>query len=783
MLYGISMIILLLVLTFTSAASANSWGLSGPLLDTVLHTHLYDDYSADALFYKKEISTTAAVMESRYHRFLWIHGKDAQGNTSLWVSTTAVYQPEETDAVPVLSCTEQTVQISWPDLFRSFEFTMDENENTWILTKAECGGLEISWTDGRYVTGQGKYWQTGPIDIRSFTVSLFPETEYDVLSMNRVYALLEGSSGFWRENVTVPGKTRIPVYSAADENSYRAAKGKASVSGDENFFLLASYDSWYLVEYEVSLRTHRIGWIHDVQVGKAAPVMFTDIAVSSAEFLTDDPFWSQYRSFTANDLTDIHLLEQPNAFYAYARAKTPEGKAVQGFVPIRGIRLMDEKISRDTMASLCGTWAFYSGGNLTADVLKLFPDGSCELYGLADEIMDQSYLETGLTSDMLSPEGAVSGSWYVAENMIHNGCPFALTLRTEDTGNWQTLSIYSMSETDEAGHALLTLVQMEAGGTWAQMEKDVSPVQVSEIGAGYTDAAADTATYGFGYEQLEDCWKPFFPESSWASARFLIDHSYEEWSAYYEEKNGKPYTTYPIVTVLNGAVQLHVFHREGNEIVPVTETPLSDSMRETEDRKATAPIYFGYDAVGEMDGIRYYNETINLYFNADRDPWSIQIVFEKDDPEDPEAWHVQAVVYQYKEPGKTPVGGRLYDDLVINPSVNTLSYGYGYEEKGLDAGLVLPLTHSIRLSDFRLSDYPENPDQLLESSAVDTKKHEKGNKVNMRKSPDRNARTITQIRNGETIEMLEMENGWCFVKYRGQYGYVMSEYIQGTSRY
>ena len=767
-----------------SAAFANSWNLKGPLLNAVSGTHRFDNYSAKVLFFDKEVPVSASVMESRDHSVLLVSGKNTAGEETLWESATAVYPPDWSER-PEISCTADTVTLSWPGHLRSFTFSWDSNEDNWILTRADCGDDKLTLQEGIYVTGEGTIWQADPVTLESFNVRFFPDDDYDIMYMNRIYdATCNAEEITHYIEMTAPGKTRIPVYSAPDENSYRAAGGKASLSGNDPFRLLATMDHWYMAEYEVSDGTHRIGWIRekDVPLNVNVPVMLTDVPVPAVEYMTDDPFHGQVQSIAGDELTDVHLLAPAGPFYVYARARLADGKEVRGFVPVRKCALPEEKISLESMNTLCGTWAFYHGGNIQSDILKLQPDGTCEFRWLTESAADsEQYLEKGLSPLMIAPGEGSDGTWYVKESTAPDmGCAYTLVLRTK--GTVKQYGILVMAEKDEDGKICLTLVRGVTGGTWALMEKDDTPVNISPIEMTYTDPAKETGSSGFEYDRLDEAWRPFFPREAWKNARFLTCQDYDKWSEFNEKNYGKPYTVYPIVTVLEGRVQLHVFSRDEDGIEKIMETRPDAGMTEEDGRKASAPIYTFGDSV-QGDGIRHFRETINLYLDNERDPWNIQIVLERTDPDDPKAYYVSAVVYQYMQPRKTRIRGQKYDYLVICPEEGRLAYSYSYEEENISDSLVLPLTGGLRLDEFKLDDFPEDPDGLLTSSRVDTKKHGKGNTVKMRMTPKKNGKVLAEIRHGTKVEMVETGDGWCLVKYKDQYGYVMSEYIEATSDY
>ncbi|MBQ8092775.1 MAG: leucine-rich repeat domain-containing protein [Clostridia bacterium] len=84
-------------------------------------------------------------------------------------------------------------------------------------------------------------------------------------TMNLEMNWVELDSGLTVDDAVLnrPKSTLFPVFSAPFENAYRGADGKAAVSLKEPFVALASTQdlSWLLIEYRVSEKNNRIGWI------------------------------------------------------------------------------------------------------------------------------------------------------------------------------------------------------------------------------------------------------------------------------------------------------------------------------------------------------------------------------------------------------------------------------------------------------------------------------------------------------------------------------------------
>lgn len=251
------------------------------------------------------------------------------------------------------------------------------------------------------------------------------------------------------------------MYAAPDENSYRASNGKASVSLAGGATLLMEYGDWSLVRYEVNSSRMRIGWVHTNQLG-SAPVMLTDIPVTLKEgaFLTDDPATSWYHTAEGDTLTDVHLLAQYDPFWAYARATMRDGTMLWGFVPLMAVQLNDA-VDAAAMASVCGTWGFYGGGELMGWVFTLMADGQGVCYAISDEASESMrYLTEGITADM-NPESAGMFQWQIVGGT--NGYAHDFILNNTSNGTYVRYHA-ALTEDDHLG-----FYQCEAGGHYQRL--------------------------------------------------------------------------------------------------------------------------------------------------------------------------------------------------------------------------------------------------------------------------------------------------------------------------
>ena len=193
----------------------------------------------------------------------------------------------------------------------------------------------------------------------------------------------------WIGAQTVPGqksgKQSYPVYTAPSTEASRAAKGKASFSTGDEYRLYCTEGEWSLIEYRVSLRTSRFGW---VKIGQPTQSQRLHIPMLTAydTYLTDDPHVSEYHQAelpAGTKLTMWYLLGVIDDWaYAYVEARV-DGKPMCGFVPRRDV-VIDEVELPDEAAKYVGSWYLYSGSEIGYLYLRLDADGrfagekSCE---------------------------------------------------------------------------------------------------------------------------------------------------------------------------------------------------------------------------------------------------------------------------------------------------------------------------------------------------------------------------------------------------------------------
>ena len=386
------LLILCLTLAVTlPAASANSWNLSGQLLAMVEQTNDYDDYYAMVSDYNRKAATTHTILTSRYHNQLVAVDEVKDGWKDAIFSTTAVYQPSELDETgyPKITRTKSGFELAYPDIDERYCFEREIDylgQTTYILTYAQMNGVTVErQASYRYLVTLGDDSALWPVEITlaNFNIHNMPKRgPDDVRRINEANEGLQYFACLYPEVVAgqTSGKKSYAVYSAPDTSSYRAAKGKASVSTGDDYNLYLTVGDWSLIEYRVSLRTSRFGWAQLGNHGDETTEDLVRVPMLTAydTYLTDDPNVSEYHQAELPAGTKLTALSHPNGWaYIYVEA-TVDGKITRGFVPQRDVVFDDVELP-DEEAKLVGSWQMEAGGEFWDNYLRLDADG--KFYG------------------------------------------------------------------------------------------------------------------------------------------------------------------------------------------------------------------------------------------------------------------------------------------------------------------------------------------------------------------------------------------------------------------
>ena len=387
------------------AALANGWGLKrGLMLNAVSKTHDYDEYSALAQL--KVQDGEVAVMASRYHAVL-LFAYEFNGKARLDAYHTAVLQPDEKGYNKVkLQRRDPGFVLKYSDMEFYFTPLLSNEMLTYTMESGTIGSLTLeaggenseltsylACTDGTNKTNWYG-WQYATPSLAEFNLRLFPRT------MEEIGAIREMDSILWPQFEEIElmdeempgdaGASTVPVYSAPSESSVRFAKGKASVNLREpaKFYGLTRDGNWALIEYEVSDRTSRFGYVKRSDLPSSVTWKYNissidvPVTVTQDTFLTDDPNVSQYQQMTLNAGSSVRLLALYGAWYAYVET-TLEGKTVRGFVPRACLRWpMPTEEAPEAAARLVGEWESGGGSETLGSYVTFSADGTVTECGL-----------------------------------------------------------------------------------------------------------------------------------------------------------------------------------------------------------------------------------------------------------------------------------------------------------------------------------------------------------------------------------------------------------------
>lgn len=386
------LLILPLMMMVMPVASANGWGLPEALVPLVSNTNDYDDYYHLADDYARKENSARIIMQSRYHNQLVAVDEVKDGWKDAIFSTTAVYQPSELDETgyPKITRTKNGFELAYPDIDERYYFELQHNNEGrtfYTLMEAQMGDVKVERIASygyRVTLGEDSAMWMTKITLEDFNIHNMPKRgPDDVRRINEASEGLQYFACLYPEVVSgqKSGKKSYAVYSAPDTSSYRAAKGKASVSTGDDYKLYLTVGDWSLIEYRVSLRTSRFGW---AQLGKHGDettneIVHVPMLTAFGTYLTDDPNVSEYHQVELPAGTKLTALSHPDNQWAYVYVEaTVDGKITRGFVPQRDVVFDDVELP-DEEAKLVGSWQMEAGGEFWDNYLRLDADG--KFYG------------------------------------------------------------------------------------------------------------------------------------------------------------------------------------------------------------------------------------------------------------------------------------------------------------------------------------------------------------------------------------------------------------------
>lgn len=465
---GLALAFCLAALCLTPSALANGWRLRGELVQYVLETNRWDEYTA-----LESQGEHCAVMHTDYHNELLV-ALDGQ----LFYTTRAVYQPDDgRDGEMRLEDTENGFVLSYGP---QEAYTFEAGDTGYVLVQAVVGGMTVTAAPGAYGVmrytaqedGQTVWWQSAMKRLEDFNIRLFPRSLEEIRHLNFMHAALDSGEavcGWWQtgeagRRYEGVGRGTAAVYSAPfGENAWRAANGKAAVGLEGTFWGMHTVrgdgQDYACIRYDISNRTQRIGFVLQSALGQteeACPEWtekYVQVPVRAREttYLTDDPQVSQYAQFVVpegTEMTCLALYAQEYAFVA-ADALVDNGSILWGFVPLRTLELASEDVRQavrhDVMAQMDGTWRLTAGGSMAAEELTLRADGTYVTYGEAPE----------------------EGVWYVTDylaqwNLYWNDPPYELYLCGDDG----SVNVRGLTLQEDGW----SLSNWEGGGGWSRID-------------------------------------------------------------------------------------------------------------------------------------------------------------------------------------------------------------------------------------------------------------------------------------------------------------------------
>ena len=489
---SIFLCVTLLLTLLAPAALANGWGLKrGLMLNAVSKTHDYDEYSALAQL--KVQDGEVAVMASRYHAVL-LFAYEFNGKARLDAYHTAVLQPDEKGYNKVkLQRKDPGFVLKYSDMEFYFTPLLSDEMLTYTLESGTIGSLTLqaggenseltsylACTDGTNKTNWYG-WQYATPSLEEFNLRLFPRTMDEIGAIREMHSILwaqfEDTELMGNEMPGDAGAATVPVYSAPSEGSVRFAKGKASVNLREpaKFYGFTQDGNWALIEYEVSDRTSRFGYVKRSDLPSSATwkynISSVDMPVTATQdtFLTDDPNVSQYRQMTLNAGSSVRLLALYGAWYAYVET-TLEGKTVRGFVPRACLRCpLPTEEAPEVAQRLLGEWQCSGGGEMLGDYVTFQPDGRAATSGLPLERMKTlSPQERAEYGEPVWESYQVYKSTARERANFWNECAHILVFR-DDTGCIS--GFYGlMLDTDEEGREAFSVLFGEGGGGYTRYD-------------------------------------------------------------------------------------------------------------------------------------------------------------------------------------------------------------------------------------------------------------------------------------------------------------------------
>ncbi len=342
----------MLCLCFAAPALANSWGLPGGMFQ-LFDRPVYANYHASAMDeqlrtgHPGDVAAFALGNALADEKVLFVLERGGDGWNVAVENMLALFpgkdgenwpRPEITvDETGLLKITYALSGQREEYLFRSingvwlFDGGTLYPDNGAPVTIATVGG-RISYTSpGMYVAIPNG----GAVPLQSFSVHRIPRT---IEQATEAALGLEGfgfplPGGLTR---TVPENGAAQLFTGPGAGYPRAGGGKASLSTSAPFVVYGEEDGMLLVEYAVSAKQYRFGYIEKTAVpgveAESLRLAHETARVVEDAALTDDPTVSQTALMTLRTGDTVTFLAVLGGDWALVEAVMPDGTPVRGFV-------------------------------------------------------------------------------------------------------------------------------------------------------------------------------------------------------------------------------------------------------------------------------------------------------------------------------------------------------------------------------------------------------------------------------------------------------------------
>ena len=178
--------------------------------------------------------------------------------------------------------------------------------------------------------------------------------------------------------VTFTSNQTYAVYSAPDSKSIRGAKGRARVSTNGWIQVFGSDGDWILVQYDITDKHNRIGYIDKNALPKdvAVPELaLTNVpaVVNYNVVVTDDPLVSQTPLARLTENTSVTVL---GTMGDWTYIEGMENKVrFRGFVPTVCLSGTVTDL-REANRAIVGSWRLYAGSSINASRITFREDGT-----------------------------------------------------------------------------------------------------------------------------------------------------------------------------------------------------------------------------------------------------------------------------------------------------------------------------------------------------------------------------------------------------------------------